>query len=77
MEVKMAGRVAGRVLLGPKKVKGGYARIVAHRDGTGRLESFNLDSRTWLPAPESVTFSEIWSAPPMSAALWASIGGES
>jgi len=53
----------GRVLVGPKKLRGCYARIVADRDGSGRIETFDPVSGTWFPAPESVTFSEVWSAP--------------
>ena len=59
-------KTAGRVLLGPKKIGRGYARIVASRDGSGRIESFDLVSRLWVTAPESITFSEVWSAPPAS-----------
>lgn len=59
-------KTAGRVLIGPKKIGRGYARIVANRDGSGRIESFDLVSRIWVPAPESVTFSEVWSAPSAS-----------
>lgn len=59
-------RRAGRVLLGPKKLRQGYARIVAGRDGSGLIESFDLRSGTWGPAPESITFSELWSAPDAS-----------
>jgi hypothetical protein len=55
---------AGRVLVGPKKLKSGYARIVSNRDGSGRIESFNPASGTWCPAPESVSFTEVWCAPP-------------
>jgi hypothetical protein len=69
--------VAGRVVIGPKKVNGGYARIVAQKDGSGCIESFDLVSRTWSLAPQSVTFSEVWSAPPVSITLWASIGDKS
>jgi hypothetical protein len=68
---------APRVLIGPKKLLGGYVRIVAHKDGSGRIESFNPESRTWSLAAESVTFSEVWSAPPVSVSLWASIGDKS
>jgi hypothetical protein len=57
---------SGRVLVGPKKLHEGYARIVSNRDGSGRIESFDPVSRTWIPAPESITFSEIWSAPAAS-----------
>lgn len=55
---------AGRVLLGPKKLAQGFARIVANRDGSGRIESFDPISRTWIRASESITFSDVWSAPP-------------
>ena len=62
-------KAAGRVLIGPKKIGQGYARIVANRDGSGRIESFDPVSRTWVPASDSVTFSEVWSAPPASILL--------
>ena len=55
---------AGRVLVGPKKLTSGYARIVANRDGSGRIESFDPVSSTWCPAPENLSFTEVWSAPP-------------
>jgi len=54
---------AGRVLVGPKKLGAGYARIVSEKDGSGRIESFNLVSREWFQAPDSVTFADVWSAP--------------
>jgi hypothetical protein len=54
------------VLVGPKKLRLGYARIVSTKDGSGRIESFDSVSRTWIPAPESITFSEVWSAPAAS-----------
>ncbi len=54
----------GRVLVGPKKLGGGYVRIISLKDGTGRIEKLDLKAGAWLPAPESVTFSEVWSAPP-------------
>lgn len=53
----------GRVLVGPKKLRNCYGRIVSQRDGSGRIETFDFASRTWSQAPESVTFSEVWSAP--------------
>lgn len=62
--------VPGRVLVGPKKLRNGYARIVSLRDGSGRIEKFDSISGTWLPAPESITFSEVWSAPSVSALQW-------
>lgn len=64
----------GRILIGPKKLPGCYARIVAQKDGSGRIESFNIESQTWIPAPESVTFSDVWSAPTVPLLMQASIG---
>lgn len=64
----------GRVLVGPKKLRAGYVRIVSQRDGSGRIERYDLASGNWSPAPESVTFSEVWSAPSVSAMAWADIG---
>lgn len=55
--------VPGRVFIGPKKLESGYARIVSQKDGSGRIEKFDTVSGRWLPAPESITFSEVWSAP--------------
>ena len=79
MTIKVVGRVLspGRVLLGPKKVRKGYARIVAHKDGSGCIESFDLVSRTWSAAPESLTFNEVWRAPVVAPDLWARIGDKS
>ncbi|HEU0290845.1 MAG TPA: hypothetical protein VFR39_08855 [Burkholderiales bacterium] len=61
--------VAGRVLVGPKKLRSCYARIVSLKDGSGRIEKFDLASRTWFEAPESITFSEVWSAPSVGTLL--------
>ena len=61
--------VAGRVLVGPKKLRSCYARIVSLKDGSGRIEKFDLTSRTWFEAPESITFSEVWSAPSVGTLL--------
>lgn len=60
---------AGRVLVGPKKLGAGYARIVSERDGSGRIESFNPVSKQWFQAPDSVTFADVWSAPPVTSDL--------
>jgi hypothetical protein len=54
----------GRVVMGPKSLRGCYARIVSLKDGSGCIERYNLESGTWRSAGESITFSEIWSAPP-------------
>jgi len=63
----------GRVLVGPKKLGNGYARIVSQRDGSGRIEKYDFASRTWCEAPGTVTFSEVWSAPNVQSALWTEI----
>lgn len=59
----------GRVVIGPKKLRGCYARIVSLKDGTGRIETYNHRSGTWIPAHESITFSEVWSAPSAPALM--------
>jgi hypothetical protein len=56
--------VPGRVLIGPKVVGEGYYRIVSQLDRSGRIEAFDPHSRSWSAAPDGVTFSEVWSAPP-------------
>jgi hypothetical protein len=54
----------GRVVVGPKRLRSCFARIVSLRDGSGSIERYDPRSGTWSPAPEeSITFSEIWSAP--------------
>ena len=74
MKQPVKTNLAGRVLIGPKKIEGGYARIVAHKDGSGCIECFDLASRTWSSAAQSVTFSEVWRAPLVAPELWARIG---
>jgi hypothetical protein len=69
--------VVGRVLIGPKKVRGGYARIVSEKDGAGCIESFDVATQTWSKAPESVTFSDVWSAPLVPPSDWALIRDKS
>jgi hypothetical protein len=62
----------GRVLVGPKKLRKGYVRIVSLKDGSGRIEAFDPETGAWLEASRSVTFNEVWSAPsaqPPSLAL--------
>ena len=46
-QMKHVENAVGRVLVGPKKLRGCYARIVSQRDGSGRIEKFNPSSRTW------------------------------
>ena len=64
MKTAVIGRelVAGRVLLGPKQVGLGYARIVALKDGSGCIECYDKMSGAWTPAPPSLTFNEVWAA---------------
>ena len=52
----------GRVVLGPRPVKSGYARIVAAADGSGRLEVFDPSLGTWHEAAGACTFDELWRA---------------
>ena len=63
----------GRVLVGPKKLRNCYARIVSQKDGSGRIERLDTASGTWFEAHESVTFSEVWSAPGVPASPWTDI----
>jgi hypothetical protein len=62
-------KTVGRVVLGPRRVGRQYARIVAHRDGSGRIELFDSDTGLWSDALERCTFAEIWSAPPPAVPL--------
>jgi hypothetical protein len=58
----------GRVVLGPCRLRQGYYRIVSAKGGAGCIEKFDRLSRAWSPAPENVTFGEVWSAPGVSLA---------
>ena len=66
-----SAHVVGRVLVGPKQIVGGYARIVSQKDGSGCIESYDVESQTWAKAAESVTFDEVWTAPLMTPSAWA------
>jgi len=61
----------GRVVMGPKMLRSCYARIVSLKDGSGCIERYDPRSGTWSPAYESITFSEVWSAPPAPALMTA------
>ena len=61
----------GRVVIGPKRLRSCYARIVSLKDGSGRIKTYNQRSGTWIPAHESITFSEVWSAPSAPALMTA------
>lgn len=52
---------------------GGYARIVAKRDGSGCIESYDRAGRKWIVASDSVTFAAVWSAPAVPFDLLAGI----
>jgi hypothetical protein len=54
---------AGRIVLGPKKMKQGYARIISEKDGSGRIESFDAKTECWVPAAANISFAEVWAAP--------------
>ena len=69
-------KVDGRVMIGPKKVRGGYARIVSCKDGSGSIESFDSSSGTWTAAEQSLTFAEVWSALPVTPQDWADLSGK-
>ena len=58
------------MLVGPKQLRDGYARIVSQKDGSGIIESYEVASGTWSQAPESVTFDMVWSAPLISPVAW-------
>jgi hypothetical protein len=70
MKTQMMHVVSGpdRVVMGPKKLRNCYARIVSLKDGSGRIETYNSRTTTWVAAHESITFSEVWSAPALTTA---------
>ncbi|HEY7742321.1 MAG TPA: hypothetical protein VIA19_04670 [Burkholderiales bacterium] len=61
----------GRVVIGPRKLRDCYARIVSLKDGSGQIETYNHRSGTWIPAHEGITFTELWSAPSAPALMTA------
>ena len=63
MTVARPDKTVGRVILGPRLVGAGYARIVARADGSGRIELYDRRSGLWQDALEQCTFAEVWSAP--------------
>ena len=54
----------GRVVVGPRQVQSGYARLIACEDGSGRIELYDPQTRSWSDASGKCTFSELWSGPP-------------
>ena len=67
MQTTMAhpNKSAGRVVLGPRQVRNGYARIVAIADGSGRIEMFDAKAGAWRDAVGACSFTELWSASPV------------
>lgn len=57
-------KVPGRILLGPRLVRNGYARIVANNDGSGRIELYDAACGLWCEASGECSFDELWSASP-------------
>ena len=66
MTVARPNKKAGRIVVGPRQVEKGYARIVACEDGSGRIELYDSIRRSWCDAAGACTFSELWSAATMS-----------
>jgi hypothetical protein len=65
MNVTHPSKIVGRIVLGPRQVRNGYARIVSTANGSGRIELLNSQSGAWCDADGGCTFSELWSAPPI------------
>ena len=74
VKVSCPPNVVGRVMVGPSVVRQNYFRIVSERGGSGRIEKFDLATRAWVAAPESVSFQDVWSAPPVSPVIWHRLG---
>lgn len=63
MNIARPCKTTGRVVLGPRQVRDGYARIVARADGSGRIELYDAKTGSWAEALERCSFDDIWSAP--------------
>jgi hypothetical protein len=57
---------AGKVVIGPRAIGESFYRIVSLQDRSGRIESYDPQSRSWSAAPETVTFNDVWKAVPVS-----------
>lgn len=57
-------KIAGRVVLGPRLVGMHYARIIALANGAGRIEIYDSATDRWCPAPDTCSFTLLWSAAP-------------
>lgn len=58
-------KIVGRVVLGPRRIHNGYARIVATSNGSGRIELFDTKSCSWSDASGLCGFCEVWSGAPI------------
>lgn len=56
----------GKVVIGPRAIGENFYRIVSLQDRSGRIEAFDPQSRSWAAAPETVTFTDVWKAEPVS-----------
>jgi hypothetical protein len=56
----------GKVVIGPRAIGDSFYRIVSMQDRSGRIESFDPQSRSWSAAPETVTFNDVWKGEPVS-----------
>ncbi len=56
----------GKVVIGPRAIGSSFYRIVSLQDRSGRIETFDPQSRAWLAAPEEVTFTDVWKGEPVS-----------
>jgi hypothetical protein len=75
--MKKVDRTVGRVVLGPKKIQGGYARIVSEADGCGCIQVYDAVTESWFAADEHVTFGQVWSAPAVSMLQRSELGHKS
>jgi hypothetical protein len=57
---------AGKVVIGPRAIGNHFYRIVSLQDRSGRIETYDPQSRKWLAAPEDVSFTDVWKAEPVS-----------
>ena len=57
---------AGKVVIGPRAIGNHFYRIVSLHDRSGRIETYDPQSRKWLAAPEDVSFTDVWKGEPVS-----------
>jgi hypothetical protein len=68
-------KIAGRVVLGPRLVGEQYARIIALANGAGRIEIYDGVAEAWCPAPDTCSFTMLWSAAPAPLTFTARASG--